>query len=562
MARKRFSTIWGGASLLKMLLESMKDLLEKPSWHWDFVINLSESDFPVKPLDKLVDFLTANRDKNFVKSHGREVQRFMQKQGLDKTFVECDTHMWRIGDRVLPHGIQIDGGSDWIGLSRKFVDYVTHDKRDELIEGLLKVFNHTLLPAETFFHTALRNSRFCDKYVDNNLHVTNWKRRLGCKCQYKHVVDWCGCSPNDFKPDDWLRLLATENKQLFFARKFEPIINQAVILKLEEWMLGPYPSDFPSLENYWQSLYHIDDISPKKDISLVTLVESIARTKASGRYEVKSIVEITTLMEKDRYRGFLIHHEIDALDDLGHTVHVEVWARPQQFGQVARGTSIGKRLKNIEVSTDFDPKEQVARNFGKFLSTTSEPLFVLYLNGDPNGSISQNLSVLWIDPSGHLADVSDLFVDGSNPAINVFFSKSNLKPSLMAGIWTAKLVTEHSLIAKCKYLIIPSVNAKDAHFDIPNNYESIRVQQLSQWDAYLPHNEEAERLQRNAFENNRLIGAERIAWIDKLVSKLYLIKDMCIVNPSKSLVDIQQCHNVNWSSFATDPKGDLFGNVT
>lgn len=204
LARKRYSTIWGGASLLQMLLESMKDLLAEEKWKWDFVINLSESDFPVKTLDKLEVFLTANRNKNFVKSHGREVQRFIKKQGLDKTFVECDTHMWRIGDRDLPHDIQIDGGSDWVGLSRPFIEYVVADQKDSLIDGLLQIFNYTLLPAETFFHTALRNSHFCHTYIDNNLHVTNWKRKLGCKCQYKHVVDWCGCSPNDFRPEDWV----------------------------------------------------------------------------------------------------------------------------------------------------------------------------------------------------------------------------------------------------------------------------------------------------------------------------------------------------------------------
>lgn len=167
-----------------MLLTAMTELLHL-HWKWDFVINLSESDFLVKTTDKLVDFLSANRDRNFVKSHGREVQRFIQKQGLDKTFVECDTHMWRVGDRELPNGIQIDGGSDWVALSRDFVEYVTGDDSDELISGLLKIFHHTLLPAESFFHTALRNSKFCGTYVDNNLHVTNWKRRLGCKCQYK-----------------------------------------------------------------------------------------------------------------------------------------------------------------------------------------------------------------------------------------------------------------------------------------------------------------------------------------------------------------------------------------
>ena len=59
---------------------------------------------------------------------------------------------------------------------------------------------------QSFFHTVLENSPACETLVDNNLRVTNWNRKLGCKCQYKHIVDWCGCSPNDFKPQDFLRL--------------------------------------------------------------------------------------------------------------------------------------------------------------------------------------------------------------------------------------------------------------------------------------------------------------------------------------------------------------------
>lgn len=50
----------------------------------------------------------------------------------------------------------------------------------------------------------------CDTLVDNNLRVTNWNRKLGCKCQYKHIVDWCGCSPNDFKPSDLIRIQVRE----------------------------------------------------------------------------------------------------------------------------------------------------------------------------------------------------------------------------------------------------------------------------------------------------------------------------------------------------------------
>ncbi len=77
---------------------------------------------------------------------------------------------------------------------------------DELISGLRAYFRHALLPSESFFHVALRNSRFCSTVVNNNLHLTNWKRKQGCRCQHKAVVDWCGCSPNDFGPEDWKKI--------------------------------------------------------------------------------------------------------------------------------------------------------------------------------------------------------------------------------------------------------------------------------------------------------------------------------------------------------------------
>lgn len=76
------------------------------------------------------------------------MHHFIHKQGLDKTFVECDEHMWRIGNKVLPAGIVIDGGSDWIALSRTFVNYIVTTRNDELLNGLKVVFKHTLLPAE------------------------------------------------------------------------------------------------------------------------------------------------------------------------------------------------------------------------------------------------------------------------------------------------------------------------------------------------------------------------------------------------------------------------------
>lgn len=550
-----------------MLLNSMKDLLSF-DWKWDFVINLSESDFPVKSIEKLEEFLTANRGRNFVKSHGREVQRFIQKQGLDKTFVECDAHMWRIGDRKLPWGLQIDGGSDWVALDRKFVKYVT-TAHDSLVSGLLIVFKHTLLPAESFFHTVLRNSKFCETYVDNNLHVTNWKRKLGCKCQYKHVVDWCGCSPNDFRLDDWPRLQATEQRQLFFARKFEPIINQAIILRVEQWVRGIDQEQLVNIDGYWQSTYHYVDQSPPSDDSLITIASSITRLNAKTLHEEGcilkpgSVEEITSYHFADTFKGSLIQHE--AHINSFNRVTVETWFKYQHFLQINRSSKYLDRLKVLAVSTDYDQKEQVFRNLVRAMGPFSEPSLMYHFVPGAEEASSSNMTFLWLDPAGYVADVNDAYIDEGN-VIN--FIKPNLKVPLLPGVWTVKMLDGKSLVAVTKFLISPlqfmsggEISQQETgvlhggsatgYKDYTSITKSFKPYLLSETDK------KAARLKSDA--NAKRSGPDLKEWIDSLTVQFYSVLGTCVTsNNDKNFkcgkVSIASCHTTTWSSLAPDPK--------
>lgn len=77
----------------------------------------------------------------------RVSSRFIRKQGLDRLFFECDTHMWRLGDRKIPEGVSVDGGSDWFLLNRMFVKYVINSQ-DDLVTNMKRFYAYTLLPAE------------------------------------------------------------------------------------------------------------------------------------------------------------------------------------------------------------------------------------------------------------------------------------------------------------------------------------------------------------------------------------------------------------------------------
>ena len=81
----------------------------------------------------------------------RHVRRFIQKQGLDRTFVQCDSHMWRVDNRKLPGDIVIDGGSDWIAIHRNYSRYLVTD-RSSYLTGLKRYYEFSLLPAEVLAH--------------------------------------------------------------------------------------------------------------------------------------------------------------------------------------------------------------------------------------------------------------------------------------------------------------------------------------------------------------------------------------------------------------------------
>lgn len=55
--------------------------------------------------------------------------------------------MWRLGERSIPEGLEVSGGSDWFALTRHFVEYVINSQ-DDLVSGLKQFYSYALLPAE------------------------------------------------------------------------------------------------------------------------------------------------------------------------------------------------------------------------------------------------------------------------------------------------------------------------------------------------------------------------------------------------------------------------------
>jgi len=66
------------------MLAGMAELLLRGPW--DYFVNLSGADLPLRPIDELAEFLGRYRDAGivFLKSHGKDHAKFVRKQVQDK----------------------------------------------------------------------------------------------------------------------------------------------------------------------------------------------------------------------------------------------------------------------------------------------------------------------------------------------------------------------------------------------------------------------------------------------------------------------------------------------
>ncbi|XP_063816764.1 xylosyltransferase 2 isoform X2 [Pseudophryne corroboree] len=557
----RMITIWGGASLLTMYLRSMQDLLEMADWPWDYFINLSATDYPTRTNQELVLFLSKYRDKNFLKSHGRDNARFIKKQGLDRLFHECDSHMWRLGERKIPEGIVLDGGSDWFALTHKFVKYVTYTD-DVLVSELRRFYKYTLLPAESFFHTVLENSHDCNTLVDNNLRVTNWNRKLGCRCQYKHIVDWCGCSPNDFKPQDVIRLQLS--RPTFFARKFESAVNQEVLDILDAHLFGELKPSTPGLKGYWENVYDsMEGVEGLTDVTM-TAYASFTRfsmqdlhspektsSKTACSYSADSFPSsVEIYFYDDHFQGYLVTQKVQ------HNETLEIWLMPRGTMKLVDQVAAASRIQSLEVGTDWDPKERVFRNFGGLIGPLDEPLAMQKWTHGLNITVT----VVWIDPTYIIAASYDIAVDSEADFTQY---KPPLSRPLRPGVWSVRLLHFWELLAEVKFLVVPLTFRKKEplqkadrwlHAGPPRGqYMEQNFQSLSGILSLPPRAE----IEKDADKKSELLGKDLEKWTDNSLSGFWSVGGVCTKTVSAFCPSLPVCSDTHWSSLSPDPKSEM-----
>ncbi|KAI6237426.1 Cyclin and Carbohydrate-binding WSC and Glycosyl transferase domain containing protein [Aphelenchoides besseyi] len=364
---KRFPTIWGGSSLLEMFLYVIQWTLAHPAFQkWDYIFNLSESDFPVLSLMELEAILTANKGKTFISSHGYNTGTFLKKQGYNYHFMQCENRMWRFSGRTnYPNFLRVDGGSDWVIIDRNFAKFAISEL--ELPSRMRKLFTSILLPLEGFFHTLSLNSNYCEQVMYNNLRLTNWKRSQGCRCgALKQVVDWCGCSPLALlHNEEKYELNNTIAKVNYFARKFESLIDIDSVAKAERQVLRFESERIQTSSAVFNSIWvNFFDWRFDHDNSTLFQYSNLARvlfeeSDLDGNCGFTRLNHIHVYKATLKSELFLVFNIQDACGR-----EHELLVSREHHGQVYDGqVADGFELKLIEFGMNLDLKEEIFRDF-------------------------------------------------------------------------------------------------------------------------------------------------------------------------------------------------------
>ena len=215
------TTNWGGYSLVDAELRGIEKLLSiNPDW--EFFINLSGQDFPLKSQDYIHDYLKQHEGNDFLKVSN-------QKQIRPETLNRIQNYVVETEDKVSDAGASLKRsfmsdvtpyiGNQWMILSRKFCEFVIHNHEVDRFKAFYK---NTLIADEGFFQTVIMNTSYKHNTIINN---------------DKRAIDWIQLPgeiklrPRNFTAVDAKHLLRSDD---LFARKFDETVDTKIMNILSE----------------------------------------------------------------------------------------------------------------------------------------------------------------------------------------------------------------------------------------------------------------------------------------------------------------------------------------
>ncbi|UOU98442.1 beta-1,6-N-acetylglucosaminyltransferase [Chryseobacterium daecheongense] len=155
----------GGFSMIQAELNAMEFLLNV-SDDWDYFVNLSGEDYPLKSQDIIRQFLTINNGRNYLFYYDQKFHRPDTLKRIQNHFTELSL---KISSFIYKREFMKDVipyiGGKWVIFTRETCAFLTHNKR---VMDFEDYYLHTFLPAESFFQTVLMNTSFNEVIVNDD----------------------------------------------------------------------------------------------------------------------------------------------------------------------------------------------------------------------------------------------------------------------------------------------------------------------------------------------------------------------------------------------------------
>ncbi len=210
------NVVWGGYSMVDVELRGIKELL-KINAEWDFFINLSGQDYPLRSQAFIQDFLSQNEGTDFIQILDQAKERPDTMNRVENYFVETDNGFSGTPYKrpYLPDVTPYIGGQ-WMILSRECCEFICASGE---VEKLKSFYQNTLIPDESFFQTVIMNTSYSGTIVNDDKRAIIWIPDGSIKLR-----------PKTFTENDSEFLLASG---ALFARKFDETVDSTIFDILE-----------------------------------------------------------------------------------------------------------------------------------------------------------------------------------------------------------------------------------------------------------------------------------------------------------------------------------------
>lgn len=212
------SVLWGGYSMVNAELRGIQELLKR-SLDWQFFINLSGQDFPIKSQKYIHSYLKKHLGKDFIRVFDQRVTRPETLTRVENYVTEAEGSITSIPIQKRPFLKDVIPyiGHQWMILNRSFCEFLIHSTE---VTRFKEFYQNTYIADEGFFQTVLMNTSYHSTLINDD----------------KRTIDWIPMGTIKLRPRDFIAKDASfllKSKGLF-ARKFDETVDEDILGILEK----------------------------------------------------------------------------------------------------------------------------------------------------------------------------------------------------------------------------------------------------------------------------------------------------------------------------------------